>query len=51
MWEEDKMNVLVRPDLIANFIRTLIRGIPVKRNSYQQLVDYLSNYLVQNRVF
>lgn len=31
-----------------NFVRKLIRGIPVKRNSYEEFVRWIQNYKVQN---
>ena len=31
-----------------NFIRKLIRGIPVKRNSYNEFVSWLQNYELEN---
>lgn len=32
-----------------NFIRKLIRDIPVKRNSYQEFVRWLQGYNLQNQ--
>jgi hypothetical protein len=33
-----------------NFIRKLIRGIPVKRNSYEEFVRWLQHYKLQNQI-
>lgn len=33
-----------------NFIRKLVRGIPVKRNSYNEFVRWLTGYKLQNQI-
>jgi hypothetical protein len=33
-----------------NFIRKLIRGIPIKRNSYNEFVRWLEGYKLQQQI-
>lgn len=33
-----------------NFVRKLVRGIPVKRNSYNEFLRWLKRYKLQNQI-